>query len=267
MDSEGNDPFVEYWSFIRKRGAAGSNFDLFVDQSCPSCGARLPKDMGELCRCAHCQVMMNSGEFDWVLAEITQEADYGPQSRMASHVAPDLKKDIVTVARKCADFSRQLAEDKASNAFMQIMAALATRNPAAVRRFVDDEVFGEISAMIPARNIIFNRIYLNESVLLEAGREGPQHWFTVGLSASLQRVELLPGEELAMVDPREQRRNYFLTMERDVEAVSEKGSLYQHQCASCGGAIGDTLDLACQYCGIALNSTRHEWIVCGFEEN
>ena len=36
------------------------------------------------------------------------------------------------------------------------------------------------------------------------------------------------------------------------------------QCPACGGAVGDTLDLNCQYCGTPLNSTRNEWIVTGF---
>jgi predicted lipid-binding transport protein (Tim44 family) len=267
MNSQGNEPFVEYWSFIRKRGARNSRFDIFADHSCPACGAGLPENLGELCRCGHCQVLVNSGEFDWVLAEITQEADYGAGSRMASLVTADLKTAIDTVAPECPDFSRQLVEDKASNAFMQLMTAHATRNPALVRRFVDDQLFGAISAAMPDRNIIFNRLYLNESVLLNMTRHGAKHRLAIGLSASMQRVELLSPRHLALLDAEEQRRDFILTLERDVDAVAEKGSLYQHQCATCGGAVGDTLDVTCQYCGSALNSTRHEWIVCGFEGN
>jgi predicted lipid-binding transport protein (Tim44 family) len=265
MNTEGDDPFAEYWSLIRKRGARNTGFDLVAAQNCPSCGAALPEAMGELCRCAHCQVLVNSGEFDWVLAEITQEADYGEDSRMAANVSPDLEQAIAAIAPQCPDFSQQLAEDKASNAFMQIMTAHATRNPASVRRFVTDEVFTAISAEIPDRSIIFNRIYLNESTLLDVERDGTKHRLSLGLSASLQRVELLPAGRLAVLDAEEQRLDYFLTMERDVDAVSGKGSLYQHQCANCGGRVGDTIDVKCQYCGSALNSTRNEWIVCGFE--
>jgi hypothetical protein len=267
MNSEGSDAFVEYWSFIRKRGAGRSRFDLFTDKSCPSCGAELPDDMGELCRCAHCQVMVNSGDFDWVLAEITQEADYREDSRMAPLVSPELTQAITKVKHKCPDFSQQLVEDKASNAFMQIMTAHATRNPASVRRFVTDDLFTGISAQIPDRSIIFNRIYLNESVLLDVDRDDEKHRLAIGLSASMQRVELLPMGRLALLDREEQRLDFVLTMERDIDAVPEKGSLYQHQCGNCGGAVGDTIDVACQYCGTALNSTRSEWIVCGFESN
>ncbi|MEK7953045.1 TIM44-like domain-containing protein [Luteolibacter soli] len=270
MNSQGGDPFVEYWSFIRKRGAADSGFNLFAAQNCPSCGAELPRDMGELCRCSHCQVLVNSGEFDWVLAEITQEGDYGRYSRMGSRVSPELPDAIAAVAPEAPDFSQQLAEDKASNAFMQIMTAYATKKPASVRRFVTDELFGSISANIsPDRTIIFNRIYLNESVLLDVTRDEGEskHRLAVGLSASMQRVELLSGGRLALVDSEEQRTNFVLSMERDIHAVPEKGSLYQHQCANCGGRVGDSIDVNCQYCGSPLNSTRNEWIVCGFGES
>jgi hypothetical protein len=80
----------------------------------------------------------------------------------------------------------------------------------------------------------------------------------------MQRVELLPDHRLALIDAEEIRSDHVLMMERDAGVVSGKGSLYQHQCANCGGAVGDTLDLACQYCGTPLNSTRNEWIVTGF---
>lgn len=263
LDTEGDDTFVEYWSFIRKRDLAKADCDIFDSTQCPSCGAPLPKDMGELCRCTYCQVMVNSGEFDWVLAEITQQPDYGTQSRMAALVAPQLPEALAGIAPECPDFSTQLAEDKASNAFMQIMTALATRNPASIRRFVSDEVLAQVSARITERNLVFNRIYLNESVLLNAARVGARHQLAIGLSASMQRVELLSNQHLAAIDAQEIRSDEVLIMERDAAAVPAQGSLYQHQCANCGGAAGDTLDLNCPYCGTPLNSTRNEWIVTG----
>lgn len=265
LDSESDDSFIEYWSFIRKRGAVASGFNGFEAKTCPSCGGALPLDMGELCRCSYCQVIFNNGDFDWILAEITQEADYAGASVMAANVSPELEDSVAALAPQCADFSVQLAEDKASNAFMQIMTAIATRNPASVRRFVSDEMFAKISAMIPKGNVIFNRIYLNEAVLLDVVPTGPKHQLSIGLSASLQRVELLPNKRLSPQDDEEIRENYALTMERDADAVQEKGSLYQHQCPTCGGAVGDTVNVNCQYCGTPLNSTRNEWIVCGFE--
>lgn len=262
LDTEAYETFVEYWSFIRKRGSAPG--DIYQSPNCPSCGAVLPEDMGELCRCSYCQVIVNSGEFDWVLAEITQEADYVKQARMSRLVSPELPREITRIAAECPDFSVQLAEDKASNAFMQIMTALATRNPASIRRFVSDEAFAKISATIYDRDVVFNRIYLNESTLLRATRTPQRHRLDLRLSASSQRVELGITPGIIPLDAGEIRTSHILIMERDVGAVPEKGSLYQHQCATCGGRVGDTIDVNCQYCGTPLNSTRNEWIVTDF---
>ena len=261
LDSDAYETFVEYWSFIRKRGAGEG--DLYGNPNCPSCGAALPRDMGELCRCSYCQVIVNSGEFDWVLTEITQQSDFENEARMARLGSP-LSEELARITPECPDFSTQMAEDKASNAFMQLMTALATRNTASVRRFVSDDVFVNLSAMIPERNIVFNRIYLNDSSLIHASRVGSRHRLDLRLSASMQRVELTPDQDIKPVDEEVIRSSHVLIMERDANAVPEKGSLYQHQCPICGGRVGDTIDLNCQYCGTPLNSTCNEWIVTGF---
>jgi hypothetical protein len=220
--------------------------------------------MGEVCRCAHCKVIVNSGEFDWILAEITQRNDYGAMSSLSRHVSPDLPEAVNAITSECADFSMQMAEDKASNAFMQIMTAIATRNPACVRRFVTDEVFAEISAMITDQHVVFNRIYLNESVLLSVSRGETKRQLEVGLSCGMQRVEVFPDGRLSAIDEEIVRTDHLMRMERDIEAAPQAGSLYQHQCPNCGGAIGDTVDVNCQYCGTPLNSTRGDWIVSSF---
>ena len=260
LDTEGDDPFIEYWSFIRKQQPTKEG-DIYQGKGCPSCGAPLPPDMGELCRCQYCQVMVNSGEFDWVLAEITQEGDFGA---MSARVSPQLEQAVADLTREAPDLAVQLIEDKASNAFMQIMTALATRNPASVRRFVSDDALAAITAMIPQDNIIFNRIYLNEAVLLDATRANGRHVLNVGMTATMQRVKVGAGNKFIPVDYEEVKGGYVLVLERDAHAVPDKGALYQHQCPSCSGAIGDTLDINCQYCGVPLNSASNEWIVTGF---
>jgi len=223
--------------------------------------------MGELCRCAYCQVMVNSGEFDWVLAEITQESDFGRGSDWAAEVAALLPQALAELTKEAPDLAVQLIEDKASNAFMQIMTALATRDPAVVRRFVSDEALATISAIIPQENIVFNRLYLNEAVLLDASRVAGRHRLSVGLTSTMQRVRPVPGRGITPLDPEEVRIGYVMVLERDAAAVPNKGALYQHQCPHCAGAVGDTLDLNCQYCGLPLNSMRNEWIVTEFRDN
>lgn len=264
LNEESQAGFTEYWSFLRKRGVSSGGIDLFTGTQCPSCGSPLPEGMGEICRCEHCLVMVNSGEFDWVLAEITQAVDYGAYSAISELISPDLPEQLETISIECPDFSVQLIEDKASNAVMQIYGALATRNPAAMRRFVSDEMFADLSATLTSHQIIYNRLYLNEVTLIDAGKEGFKHRLAVGLSVTMQRVDLHPEGTISLVDPTPVNRGRVLILERNVGAVTSSGGLYQHQCPNCGGAVGDTIDVNCQYCGSPLNSTMREWIVTGF---
>ena len=263
LDSESDETFIEYWSFIRKQQPVKDDADMYHKQSCPSCGAPLPEDMGELCRCEYCKVVVNSGEFDWILAEITQEDDYGDGSAMGEYVSPELTQNVADLTREAPDLAVQLIEDKASNAFLQIMTALATRDPAVIRRFVSDEALATIKGLIPEQAVVFNRLYLNEAVMLNANRRENRHALDVGMTASLQRVRMTSGG-FTPVDEDIIQSGYVVTMERDAAAVPNKGALYQHQCPNCSGAVGDTLDLNCQYCGVPLNSMKNEWIVTRF---
>lgn len=264
LNEAGDAGFTEYWSFLRKRGVRSGRFDLVSGVTCPSCGSPLPESMGEICRCAHCQVLVNSGEFDWVLAEITQAEDYSSYSAISQLIAPDLAEKVANLQAECPDFSVQLIEDKASNAVMQILGALSTRNPASMRRFVADPVFQELSATLTSHQIVYNRLYLNEVTLLDGRHLGIRHRLGVGIAFTMQRVDRKGDGSISLVDPATVRRERILILERNALTGSSKGALYQHQCPDCGGAVGDTIDVKCQYCGNPLNSTKHEWIVTGY---
>ena len=75
----GAEEFSEVWSFIRRKDHKG-NGDIYHSLSCPKCGGDLTNKLQANARCAYCGVYLNSGEFDWVLSEITQVADYGDSS-------------------------------------------------------------------------------------------------------------------------------------------------------------------------------------------
>lgn len=264
LDEAGDGEFTEYWSFLRKRGASGAKGDVYEAQTCPSCAAPLPNDMGEVCHCKYCNALVNSGEFDWVLAEITQEADYETRGAIERLVTPGLEASVAQLRQAAPDFSTQLAEDKASNGFMQVMTAIATREPALVRRFVDDAAFAQVKELIGERHVVFDRIYTNEAVLIRADASGPRHRVTVGIAVTAQRVELHGPGSLHRLDAEPRRQDWVLVLERDAAGVPPKGALYQHQCSACGGQVSDSLDLACPYCSMPLNSTKHEWIVTAF---
>jgi len=262
LDQRGPLEMLEYWSFVRKAGVAEK--DLYHSNQCPSCGAELPADMGEVARCTSCQTVCTLGDYDWVLAEITQADDFvNTNTRLTK--SGNFTQRIRDALATDGDFSIQSIEDKASNAYMQIMTAQVTRQAEKMRRFVSDPAFEALSQRYAAQApFVFNRLYLNSVTVIDYYRDDGKDNVVVALKRTAQRVDIA-GERLTPIDQGLYASNEVMILTRDADAVTDgnaaKASLYAHACPACGAPVGDTLDLKCAYCGEVLNSTRREWIV------
>ena len=69
------EPFVEMWSWLRRHGMTRDPAKPgLIEGNCPNCGAAI--EMNQSAKCSHCQAYLRSGEFDWVLTEITQLSEW-----------------------------------------------------------------------------------------------------------------------------------------------------------------------------------------------
>lgn len=258
LSTEGYLENVEYWTFIRKTGVAEK--DMFHSQNCPSCGAPLPKNMGEVGKCESCGTITTLGDYDWVLSEITQAADYANDSNKLDKNG-NLTMKIRQAMQRDADFSVQFMEDKASNAYMQIMSALVTKKPERMRRFVDNAVFEKLDSQIKTEApYVFNRLYLNNVTLMDYFQDNGKDNMVLAFKRTAQRVDISTGK-LVLLDAAMYSTNEIMIMSRDLGAAKPVGSLYAHSCPTCAGPIADTVDTKCSYCGGELNSTKTEWII------
>ncbi len=258
LDSPGGyETFTEYWSFLRKRGQGGK--DLYFSQNCPGCSAPLPADMGDAGNCPYCKSFVNSGEYDWVLSEITQVDDYAIGTYRSSKTA-DLDAQTRRLLAHDPMFCIQLLEDKASNGYLQIQTAIAFKEPARMRRFVSDAAYDSIVASFPPQHIVFNRLYLNDVSIIAVEEADGKNMLHVAVKCSFQRAVLDQGRS-RLLDPVIMTRREILIMEREAEAGVAKGSVYAHQCPACGAPAADSLDVKCGYCGSVLNSPKSEWII------
>jgi hypothetical protein len=72
--SRDSKPFTEYWTFIRSGAArtkAGEGAEI---TQCPNCGA--PLSINESGICSYCKATVTSGQFGWVLDNITQASEW-----------------------------------------------------------------------------------------------------------------------------------------------------------------------------------------------
>ena len=80
--------FVEVWTFVRRQGAKTKDGPGLIEGNCPNCGAAI--EMNQSAQCAHCKALLRSGEYDWVLTEITQASEWsGVDAAFEARVADD----------------------------------------------------------------------------------------------------------------------------------------------------------------------------------
>lgn len=257
LNTGGHEEFVEYWSFLKKRGKPRK--DIYHTDDCPNCGAPLPENMGEVSNCGSCGTLTNSGEYDWVLSEITQADDYvNAHPKLAG--SSDLTEKVRKLIDENEDFAVQMVEDKASNGYLQIITAQALGDQSIMRRFVSDNAFNKIPMPEPGTRVAYNRIFLNDVYLIGVGEEENRNVLSVAIKSSYQRVKLETGRPVK-IDHAVISRTDVVLMSRDKNAAASKGSIYAHSCPSCGAPVENSLDIKCAYCGSALNSTGNEWII------
>jgi Tim44-like domain len=72
--SKQNQPFTEYWTFIRSAAARTKAGEGAEVTQCPNCGA--PLSINESGVCSYCKATVTSGQFGWVLDNITQASEW-----------------------------------------------------------------------------------------------------------------------------------------------------------------------------------------------
>lgn len=258
LNSGGKEEFVEYWSFLRKRSVEEARNDIYKTEKCPACGGELGDEMGDVARCPFCNRLSNTGDYDWVLSEITQADDRVAEQHKRQKLEK-LSKKVQGMVQENEDFSVQLIEDRASNAFLRILQARVAGEPEKIKRFVSNELYTHLNEH-KNDGIVYNRLYMNNMFLVALGRRGDKDILALSAKYTYQRVKP-DGSKVKILDPAMNSSTEILIMERDSAVYHPAGSVYSYSCPSCGGELKDSTDTSCQYCGEPLNSTKFDWVI------
>ncbi|MCF7928506.1 MAG: TIM44-like domain-containing protein [Spirochaetales bacterium] len=247
--------FIEFWSFIRKRGKAVKN--IYHYETCPSCSAHLGEQMGELSRCGYCGALVNSGEYDWVLLRISQADDYAGGRRLMKAQHHALRRS--SLVDRYIDFSVRQIEDRVGNGYLQILRAVTRQDLSIMRRFSTNRAFDKTRLKVSEEGLVFHRLFLNDVSLIAAWTEGEMDKLALAVSSSYQRVFLEDPPRLA--DPQMVTSVEVVIVQRSMRGEQSKGSLYMHRCPNCGTPVENSYEPVCQYCNAVLNSPEREWII------
>ncbi len=247
--------FVEFWSFLRTRGSQTKlNQAGLIEGQCPNCGASIAMNQGA--KCEHCQALLRSGDFDWVLAEITQEEEWRPR-----RTPPP---GTVQVRESDPGFNLQDLEDVTSVIFWRKAAAEREGWPDALRKVSEpawcDQFASTLDRTTPRKLLADYSVSAVDTigVLLDEAdqRALVQVWwmardFTIDEAGRLRDRK---GSWLV-------RSSIFVLARRAGVQSVPQASISSAHCPNCGAALQRDTSNACDYCHTVLNDGTRHWVL------
>jgi len=246
--------FTEYWSFVRRRGVTTRTTAGLMEGHCPNCGAAV--EINEATNCPGCKALLRSGEFDWVLVEITQASEWHERSTA----------QIPGVAELQAldpDFNVPHLEDRASVMFWRKAMAdrLGTIDP--LRKIATDQLVLEYGARLSNHaprtwwgECGVGSVRVNKIIL-----EPAAHQAVVEIHWSGTRFDLLPDGRVQRGDQGTVIRNVLVLVRSATARSNAATAICSAHCPNCGAPERIESSNTCDYCHAVLNDRAHDWVL------
>lgn len=247
--------FAEYWSFLRTHGSQTKlNHAGLIEGNCPNCGAAIAMNQGA--KCEHCQALLRSGEFDWVLAEVTQEEEWRPR-----RTPPP---GTVQIRESDPGFNLQDLEDVTSVIFWRKAAAEREGRADALRKVSESawcEAFAStLDRGTPRKLLADYSVSAVDTIgvlLDEADQRALVNVCWMARNFTLDEAGRLHGPKGDWLV----RSSLFVLSRRAGVQSTPQASISSAHCPQCGGAFQRDTSDACEYCGTVLNDGTRGWVL------
>ncbi len=252
-------PFVEVWSFLRKRGAVTDLSRLgLMEGNCPNCGASI--EMNESANCSNCKALLRSGQYDWVLSEITQESEWSASSNRQIAGLDLLQKQD-------PGFDPLALEDRASVIFWRCAAADRLGKIDPVRKVAAEEFLEKYGKTLAAVNGQ-PRVFIGECAV------GGIHMLGFipavnGTPIERALIDVRWSGTQFIVQPDCGRRiggnvvaHSLMVLGRTAGSQTDAGkSISSAHCPNCGAPVSSDTSNACEFCNTVLYDPSRGWIL------
>ena len=249
--------FTEVWSFVRKPGAQTRVEGDVSQGKCPNCGAEFSG--GAANTCEFCGAIVNSGHYDWVLAEITQGSQFQPHPQVPDGFAKARQTDPT--------LTTEALEDRASLIFW---------------KWVESQTLSDVGRLAKVASPSFQDEV--KGGLDHLASQGKQKFFvecSVG-AVNTQQLSLLDGKDVAAIEIRwsakigigpkggkppalpSQPQRYVMLLERASGAKSTDTGMSTNRCPTCNAPLTDNGQPTCEFCGAQLASGEKDWVMQDF---
>jgi hypothetical protein len=262
--------FTEYWTFIRRRGVQtdAEKLGLF-EGHCPNCGDTISLNQTE--NCASCDALLRSGEYDWVLSEITQGCVWRKRDQQQLELA-DRYRELHDPG-----FNIQHVEDRASVIFWRKAMADRLGNTRPLLKVATSELCHKLDAE-------FERS--REEALLHPGSKSERRYFgncsvgSVDLRGIIEKddchytlvevhwsghiFKVSQGGEVQDHGQWKRYKSLLVLMRRNGVKTDIQRAVTSAHCPSCGAPETDVASHACEFCESVLNGGYQDWVLTEF---
>ncbi|MEM7182855.1 MAG: TIM44-like domain-containing protein [Spirochaetota bacterium] len=234
--------YTEIWSFVRQTQAQtelGKGLHL---GTCPNCGSKAD-NLGESVKCGSCGSLYNSGEHDWVLAEITQEVEWkGAQGEFAG---------FYKLREQNPKMSVQQIEDRCSYIFWKWIETCLQDSPQPLRRDLASNLQGSFAAK--KKNLFDMAVGAVDLKKIQV--EGNVAYSHIQIKWSAADAK---GQE-----PYYRETEFTLAYE---DLAKEVSGFAEHSCESCGSPLPESDASQCSYCGASISAISNDWMLYAIRE-
>ena len=245
--------FTEYWSFIRKPGAQTLNKPGLLEGNCPNCAS--PLEMTDKTSCPACQAVICSGEYDWLLVEISQ-SDWQPEG---SKTIPGVEE----MSAIDPGFNRQAIEDRVSTSFWNVRRAEFEADCKKLSKYAHPNLMSKLNQQFkdrPGKYYADPAVGTVELLNVQANDQGLDRAYAKicwsGHIESRSEKRPIPDYYKSTII------NQVYVFERNSGVQTEAGtSLSSAHCPGCGAPASDQTHGNCEYCGTPFNDGSKDWIL------
>jgi len=247
------EPFTEVWSFVRKPGAVTKE----SQGTCPNCGA--PFSGGASNQCEHCKAIVNSGNYDWVLAEVTQGSEF---KRVGD---PKQITGLGETRQHDPELNLEVLEDRGALCFWKWVDAQASLDAGRLSKIADPAFQATLKTELDAlraqgRKKVFLECTVGAVNTLALSKSGDKDLAHLEVRWS-SRVALVASGQTSGKPPSMPQR-FVLTLHRNATAqTSSANGLSTSRCPNCGAPLSDNASVSCEFCGTMLATGERDWVI------
>ena len=248
--------FTEVWSFVRKPGVKTKIGEDLYQGKCPHCGA--PFNGGATNVCEYCSAVVNSGNYDWTLSEITQGIEHAPH--------PARVDGLLEARNTDPALNLETLEDRASLIFWRWIAAQSHSEPRELAKLATPTYVAALGTQLEAlENQNRRKVFLECAVggvtvraLRPAQGEFDEAHVEIRWSARMGVVAL--DQKPPRFAPVPQRWVFVLVRKAGATTRADNG-MSTNRCPQCNAPLSGSLSTTCDYCGTELALGERDWVL------